>query len=229
MPVQPPTIGWCRPRTRLRPWLRLGLLAGCSAMVACTTSTVVESDPPQRPAEVADRVAAAPIPGPDLDSPGCRVELAGTDPARALELAVVELGRVAAELGEPAPGETALGETARDETGDETGTDDCAVSRRPLCAALYLLAATDPILGWIDGAGRDELTRLATLHTTVLDHATTLASRSEHAGLFSALDQLATLELSVAELGDDNAMVAVLTARAAPDIVEPIAAAEADC
>ena len=225
MSVQPPTIGWCRPRTRLRFWLHLVLLAGCSAMVACTTSTAVESDPPHRPAEVATGEASAPIPGPDPAAPGCRVELIGIDPARALELAVVDLGRVVTELRETAPGETALTETTR----DEPGLGDCAVTRQPLCAALYLLAATDPILGWIDGAGRDELTRLVTLHTTVLDHATTLAGRSEHAGLSSALDQLAALELSVGELGDDNAIVAVLTARAAPDIVEPIAAVEADC
>lgn len=181
-------------------------------LTGCAPSASVEPTP--RP-PLLEPLGAPPIvssvPSP-LDRPNCtqRRALDGVDVMTALDLAVAELDRVVHQPDRPVD-------------------DDCAATRRPLCAALFLLGATDPIVGFARGVDPIELALLIDLHQRVLDHALTLAGRTDHEGFEAAMVRFAALDTAGAlELGDD-AVAEVVIARAAPGIVGPIAEIEATC
>jgi hypothetical protein len=169
------------------------------------------ASPPDRPGvESVLDAAEAVTPSRSL-SPSCRPELVldGLDAIAALELAVTELARAQAD-SEPTVG------------------SECEASRHPLCAAIFLIGATDPVLGIVREADRPELDRLVDLHERVLELAVALAERADRIALAGSFRRLGELDTSVVSAGDD-AVVALLIARSAPEIVAPIAVAERGC
>jgi hypothetical protein len=185
----------------------------CAAMlVGCSPSPEVASSPALRqgrPSEPAGLASSGPV---RLGPQGCRSAdlVDGSDPLAALGLAVAELDRVV-------------------EQPEHARAGDCEVSQRPLCAALFLLGVTDPVMGFALGIGRADLARLSELHTTVLGLALSLAEETDHEDLDVALRQLAALDNSVVLDRDENAVADVVIARAAPEIVGPISSAEQGC
>lgn len=157
-------------------------------------------------------VSAVPPAPPRSSSSGCWPDpsVDRDDPRAVLEFAVGELRRA----------------TDRPDVDVEA---DCAVARQPLCAALFLIAATDPILGVVRGDESTDLGRLVTLHEEVLEHAIVLAGRNDDNRLLAALGLLAEFDVAGAVERGDDAVAEVLVARGAPEIVAPISAAEARC
>lgn len=202
MPSRQPPNGWTSPARSLL--VCLLVLAGCAR-------SEHGASPPDRPGvEATLDPSAAAEPSRSL-SPSCRPELVldGLDPIAALELAVAELARVQADT-EPTVG------------------PDCAASRHPLCAAIFLIGATDPVLGVAREVDRPELARLVDLHERVLELAVAIAERADQVAVAGSFRRLSELDTSAVSAGDD-AVVDLLIARSAPEIVAPIAVAERGC
>lgn len=199
-----------RPQGQIR-WFTLvsRLLVGSLLFASCTRS---DGSLPAGQSGGGPTVALSSTgPPPDVPPPSCDPTVIGSDGLAWLEFAVDELARVDAGL-EPLSGE------------------GCGVSRHPLCTAIFLIAATDPIVGVADGFGPADLARLGDLHERSLALATELAARADRNRLADAFRRLTTLDVSAAVLsGDDDAMIELVIARAAPEILTPISSAEAGC
>lgn len=204
MPNRPSLTSWFRPA--LPAFVCLIILSSCTRSARIAPA---EHDGGAEPA------TAPPVAAPALTrlgSPSCSPDsiVEGADALDVLELAVGELVR------------------ATDQARAEIQAE-CGVSRRPLCAALFLIAATDPIVGFVREVGSTDLARLVALHDRVLESAIELARRSDHDRLEGALVRLAALDIAAAVERGDEETAALVVARAAPEIVAPISTVESGC
>ena len=176
-------------------------------VAACTSSTA--TDPPVRPlAASADSIPWQPEV--ELDEGrecGAGAELDGSNPLAALELGTELLERVAGE--------------------ELAGLEHCAVSASPLCAGLYLIAASDPLV-WHGASAPDvSVDRAAALYQRALRASALLAVDDE--ALQLALTELIELDVVSALASGEGSLADLAVARGDQRVVDPIAAAETRC
>ena len=98
----------------------------------------------------------------------------------------------------------------------------------PVCSALFLVAATDPVVAVSLGFAPDLVDRMVSLHLEALHGAVRRARQQPDAALAIALEAVIELDIGAA-LGSDRTLAAAVVARGAPAIVEPIRRAEDGC
>lgn len=98
-----------------------------------------------------------------------------------------------------------------------------------VCRALFLIGATDPLVGVGLGLGDATLGELADGHRWALGEGVAAAEANGNADLAGALRELKHLDVGVALAAGPAALASAAVERAATSIIEPIAAAEARC
>ena len=111
----------------------------------------------------------------------------------------------------------------------DTGLEGCAVAASPLCAGLFLIAATDPLIWFATTPETSEIDRLIALHERALLASAALAGGSGDRALETALTELVQLDATGAFALGDVALAELAVARDEPAILDPIVAAEANC
>jgi hypothetical protein len=148
-----------------------------------------------------DRVEAAELSA----SPGCVVSFAG----------LAEVGERVDTLGE-------VIDMIRD--GSCPPVDD----DHRLCRSLFLIGATDPLVGVGLGLERSQVERLVEWHRWAL--ADGIDAARSNVAVAEALRAIDQLDVAGVLLGDDpSALAEVAIARASLAIIEPLAAAEQAC
>lgn len=197
-----PRRSWLTERGTTTPWKAVAVVAALFALAGC--SPTADTDAPAHPLTSAapsttnTAALAAAAPCPASGT------LDAADPWSAIEAAVAELGSIANGSG-----------------------DGCQATEEPLCAAIFLIAATDPVAALdLDAAGRR---RMVDLHEQVLRDATTIAERLGEDRVRAAFEALIDLDVAAAFAADDPGIAAFAVARSAPEVVEAIVAAEQRC
>ena len=99
-----------------------------------------------------------------------------------------------------------------------------------LCRSLFLIGATDPLVGVGVGLKSTQIEQLVGWHHWALADGIDAARVRGDTAVAEALRAIDQLDLGAALLGEDVSIVAGLAvARADPDIIEPLAAAEQAC
>ena len=181
----------------------VAMAATVAVLGSCSTPA---AGPPERPLTVWSSTAA---PSTDLQgATSCDRSFDPDDPIGALAAATDELAR------------------AIDETGPASG---CAIASDPVCAALFLIGATDPVAATAAGLAVDDIERLTVLHHRVLVDGAEAARRGGDHDLETALRTMIDLDIRSTVGRGEEVLADVAVARIDPVIVDPIASAESRC
>ena len=98
-----------------------------------------------------------------------------------------------------------------------------------VCRSLFLIGATDPLVGIGSGLTGSMIDELVEQHVWVLDDGVAAAVANGDNLLAAALTELVALDIADAVAAGPDAVAALAIARAHLSIIEPIAEAEASC